>query len=142
MKKEEKCPFCDIKEEKTRVLSETALSVTILSNPSLVRGHCLVIPKRHVEKLNELREDERKDLLHHTIKMQELLLKKFFGCDIRQNYRPFQKQNSLKVNHLHIHLQPRKLKDELYQKCQKFEKQIFRQINQKELDKLKEFILT
>jgi len=133
------CPFCNINKEKTRIIKEKDNVKVILSNPRLMPGHLLVIPKKHVEKLSELNEDEKKDLFETVIEFQEKILKTFSsGCDIRLNYRPFQKQNDLKVNHLHIHLQPRELEDELYQKCQIFETNIFNKLNQEEIDKFVE----
>ena len=107
----EECPFCRLDEKKSRILFETEHTLTILSNPALVRGHCLVIPKKHVERLSELSEEELREIFSQLVKVQEILLKKFGGCDLRQNFRPFQKQGRLKVNHLHIHLQPREFKD-------------------------------
>lgn len=90
-------------------------------------GHLLVIPKRHVEKISELNEEERKELFDTVIEFQEKIISKIAkGCDINQHYRPFQTQDKLKVNHLHIHILPRESKDELYQKSQKFEKDIFK----------------
>ncbi|MEK7477940.1 MAG: hypothetical protein AAB645_01045 [Patescibacteria group bacterium] len=57
------------------------------------------------------------------------ILNKFSsGCDVRQNCRPFMKQTDLKIDHLHFHLQPRELNDELYKKCQIHEKEIFQQM--------------
>jgi histidine triad (HIT) family protein len=135
------CPFCELDKEKTRVLSESKHSFVILSNLSLVRGHCLVIPKKHVEKLSELNKEEIDDLILEVINFQENLLKKFGGCDIRQNYRPFQKQDDLKVHHLHIHLQPRELEDELYKKSQINEREIFHKLNNEELEEIKNFLL-
>jgi len=71
------------------------------------------------------------------IEFQEKILSKVAsGCDIRQNYRPFQKQDSLKINHLHIHLQPRELFDELYKNSQVFEKDVFKDLQLEELDKM------
>ena len=138
----EGCVFCNLNLERTRVISESENIFAILSNPALVEGHCLVIPKRHVEKLNELSEDERVDLFEQMIKLQELLSKQYnSGCDIRQNYRPFQKEGDLKVNHLHIHLQPRNFEDELYHKCQVFEKDLFRMLNENELDEVKKEVI-
>jgi len=134
------CPFCNIDELKTRIIDETSNTLIILSNPALVYGHCLAIPKRHVEKLSELYDYERKELFERIIKTQERLLRKFSGCDIRQNYRPFQTQSNLKVNHLHIHLQPRELNDELYTKCQVSETSLFKFLSSKELDKIREDI--
>jgi len=104
-----------------------------LSNPRLMKGHLLVIPKRHVEKISELSDEERSALLDLVIKFQELIIAKLApGCDIRQNYRPFQKQGRIKVTHLHIHLLPRNLKDELYEGCQKYETEIFTVLSTKE----------
>ena len=135
------CPFCEINKEKTRIIQETKNSIVILSNPRLVSGHILVVPKKHVEKLSELDDLERRDIVDLIIKYQEKILKKVSpGCDIRQNYRPFQKQDKLKVNHLHIHLQPRELFDELYEKCQIFEKEIFKELSKEEMEKFSKML--
>ena len=136
------CVFCEIVRGKKprEIISETKNTITLLSNPSLMKGHCLVIPKRHIEKISELNEKEKKEIFNELIKVQEILFKQFPGCDIKQNYRPFQKQDNLKVNHLHFHLQPRELFDELYKKSQIYEKNIFRYLNNEELKKIKEEI--
>lgn len=134
----ENCPFCNIDSLKTRILNTSENTITILSNPALVNFHCLVIPKNHVEKLSDLNLDERNELFLEVVKLQSLLLKKFSGCDIRQNYRPFLQQSKLKVNHLHFHLIPRINGDELYNKSQIFEKDIFRDLPNEELNKLTE----
>ena len=129
------CPFCNI--EKNRILTERKFTRVIFSNPRLMPGHLLVIPKRHVEKLSELSKEEQQELFKTTIEFQEKILNKIAsGCDIRINYRPFQKQDDLKVNHLHIHLQPRELFDELYQKCQIFERDVFEDLKLEELEKI------
>lgn len=132
------CPFCDILENKTeRIIKETEHSFAILSNPRLMKGHLLVIPKRHAEKMGDLSKEERDDLLDLTVELQEKILKKFCsGCDIRQNYRPFQKQSLFRVNHLHIHLQPREFEDELYQKCQKYESEVFADLEEGEINEM------
>lgn len=129
------CPFCNF--NKKEMIFEGKKVFVCLSNPRLVKGHLLVISKRHVQKLSELDENERKELFDVVIKFQEKILKKFSkGCDVRQNYRPFQKQNKLKIDHLHVHLQPREFKDELYEKCQIFETSIFRELVKDEKDKI------
>lgn len=135
------CPFCEISKEKARIVAEGEHSFVILSNPRLMDGHVLVIPKRHVEKLSELEDYELKELMSKVVEFQEKILAKISkGCDIRQNYRPFQKQDSLKVNHLHIHLQPRELFDELYAKCQVFETNIFKSLKDDEIKKILEIL--
>jgi histidine triad (HIT) family protein len=132
----ENCVFCNIRIMKGRIIDNSKNTFTILSNPALVNGHLLVIPKRHVEKISELNKNEKEEIFEQLIKMQEIILKKHNGCDIRQNYRPFQKENGIKVNHLHFHLQPREFEDELYKKSQFFERQVFRELSEKELDEL------
>jgi histidine triad (HIT) family protein len=130
------CPFCNIDKEKTRILKYGKNVQVIFSNPRLMPGHLLIIPKRHVEKISELDKEEQTELFDLIIEFQEKILNKVAsGCDIRQNYRPFQKQSNLKKDHLHIHLQPRELFDELYEKCQIFEKDVFKQLSKEELDK-------
>ena len=102
----------------------------MLSSPRLMPGHLLIIPKRHVEQLSELTLKERGELFEITIEFQEKILGTIAaGCDLRQNFRPFQKEDGIKVNHLHIHLLPRDLYDNLYQHCQIYEKEIFKTLS-------------
>ena len=104
-------------------------------------GHLLIVPKRHVEKLSDLKKIEQADLWSLVIEFEENILKYISkGCDIRQNYRPFQKQSDLKVHHLHVHLQPRKFKDNLYRKSQIHETELFKKLSKKEFDKMSEKI--
>lgn len=133
------CVFCEIVEgnKPREIVSETKNFVVILSNPSLMKGHTLVIPKRHVEKLSELKDDEKRELIEEIIKIEEKLLEKFSGCDIKQNYRPFLEESGLKVSHLHFHVQPRELNDELYKNSQIYEKDLFKEITFEELTEIK-----
>jgi diadenosine tetraphosphate (Ap4A) HIT family hydrolase len=128
------CPFCEINVDKTRILANNKFTLVIFSNPRLMPGHLLVIPKRHVEKISELSKEEQEELFSTLIKFQEKVLNKLSkGCDLRQNFRPFQKQSNLKINHLHFHIQPRELFDELYEKCQIFETNVFKELSEEEL---------
>ncbi len=129
------CPFCDIISEKTRVLEEKNYVRVIFSNPRLMKGHLLIVPKRHVEKISELDDYEQQELFKTIIEYQEKILSQIAsGCDIRQNYRPFQEQSNLKLNHMHIHLQPRELFDELYEKCQIYEGDVFKELSKEEIE--------
>jgi diadenosine tetraphosphate (Ap4A) HIT family hydrolase len=127
------CPFCNLDKERNRIVEEKKHVLVMLSNPRLVDGHLLVISKRHIEKPSEMTADERKELFETVLEYQEKILSKFAsGCDIRQNCRPFQKQDNLKVDHIHFHLLPREFKDDLYQRCQKYETDIFRMLTEEE----------
>lgn len=125
------CVFCEIINGKKprEIISET--------NPSQIKGHCLVIPKRHITKLSELYEFELKELIKEVVKIEEKLLKNFSGCDIKQNYRPFIPDSKFKVSHLHFHIQPRELNDELFHKVQNNEKNVFKDLNIKEMEEIK-----
>jgi len=130
------CPFCVIDKLKTRLISEGKHHFVILSNPRLVPGHLLVVPKRHLEKPSQLTDEERREIFNVLIAFEEKILARFStGCDIRSNYRPFIKENWVKVNHLHFHLQPREFEDELYQKVQKHEKDLWQELSEEEKEK-------
>ncbi len=132
------CPFCRIlSEDKKRIIRQTENTFTVLSNPRLMPGHLLVIPKRHIEKFSELTEAEKNELFNEAIKLQEKILEKYGGCDLSQHYRPFIVQNRLKVNHLHIHLRPREFEDELYKKVQIHEQEAFTDLSEPEFQKYK-----
>lgn len=129
------CPFCQIAagNDPRGILKQGKYTIVVLSNPRLIPGHTLVIPKRHVFRLSELMEEERKELMDTVIYFQEKILSTFAkGCDITQHYRPFIKDGWTKVSHLHLHLRPRELEDELYQKVQQFEKQMWQALPEEE----------
>lgn len=130
------CPFCNIDTKRTITIREGRYALVVLSNPRLVDGHLLIIPKRHIERPSLMTEEEKREVFDTVLEFQEKILNKFSsGCDIRQNCRPFQKQSNLKINHIHYHLLPREFKDELYQKCQIYETGIFRMLTEEEKEK-------
>lgn len=132
------CPFCDIKNESHRLLVETPLSIAFLSNPRLILGHTLLSPKRHIEKPWDMHDAERKDLFDLVLRIQQLLTTHFStGCDIRENYRPFMTQSRVKIDHIHYHLQPRELYDELYQVSQIHENKLWKEIDEGEIEKIR-----
>lgn len=133
------CQFCKIISTKSeRIIRETEYVFVVLSDPKLMEGHMLIIPKRHIEKPSELMPDERVDLFDEVIRLQEEILEKVApGCDICEHYRSFIPDNKLKVSHLHFHLRPRFLNDELYEKVQIHEKDVFQDLEKDEIEKYK-----
>ncbi len=131
------CPFCKILQEKgSRFFKEHEYSFVIFSDPRLVPGHLLVIPKRHAERLAELSLPEKAELLSLVETYEEKILKAgAAGCDIRQNYRPFLKPSALKVNHMHFHLLPRENEDVLFEKSMRFERDVFWPLPEDELER-------
>ncbi len=126
------CPFCNPHE---RILKENAHAQVILSNPRKVPGHFLVAPKRHIEKPWELKADELQDIFELIYSIEQKIIGKLGdGCDIRQNYRPFVPQSQLKVDHIHFHVIPRSLEDYIYSVSEKYETQLFADLDDTERD--------
>ncbi len=132
------CPFCGCEE---RVLDENELAFVFASNPRLVFGHLLVVPKRHVVEPWDLSDNEMVAVWNLIKKYQRLLAERVGdGCDVRENYRPFLKQGRLKVDHLHWHLIPRTNEDEIYLKSQIGETGLFVGTNEEESGRLKRIL--
>ncbi len=133
------CPFCEIDSKKSRVIAEKSSCYIMLSNPRLMPGHLLVIPRRHVLKPSELDAHERKEIFDTVIAYQEKIITKYApGCDIRQNYRPFLKESDVKVDHVHFHLMPREMKDDMYFKSQLPLNELFSPLTEAERQKFEE----
>ncbi|NJE26208.1 HIT family protein [Thermococcus sp. MV5] len=98
------CPFC-IPTQGALLYEDEKIRILIDSYPAN-KGHLLVVPKRHVEKLEDLREDEKFALLK-GIEISIQNLKKLLnpdGFNIGINLGEAAGQT---VPHLHIHIIPR-----------------------------------
>lgn len=132
-----KCPFCNLVPERNRVIYEGKTVFVMPSNPRLIVGHLLVVPYRHIERPSELTVEGRKELFDTVLEFQEKILTKLAkGCDIRENFRPFIKQSDTKVNHIHFHLIPRDLNDEIFQKYEKIQREVFKMMTKDEMEKI------
>jgi len=121
------CPFCNSKD---RILKENESAILILSNARKVPGHVLVLPKRHVEEPWELMSNELRDIFELIFFAERRMLGNLGeGVDIRQNYRPFKKQDALKKNHVLFHVIPRAKDDYLYTVSEKFERDLFTELD-------------
>ena len=130
------CVFCNLK--KNRVLRESENTCTVLSDPYLLEGHLLVIPKKHFVNLSEISDNLLLELFKEIRFNEELLFDKIgaIGIDIRQNYRPFLKDSKFKVSHLHFHVIPRTFEDELYKKSMIYEKNVFKDLTDYKLNEI------
>lgn len=132
------CPFCDPLE---RVINSNASAQMMLSDPRKVPGHTLVMPKRHVEKPWDLTEQEILDIFELIAMAEQRIIGKLgTGCDIRQAYRPFLKQDALKVNHMTFHVIPRAKDDYLYSVSEKYEEDLFAELDDLERDEVSKLL--
>jgi len=111
------CSFCNIEpNERNIILKETAYCTVLISNPMRHLNHVLVIPKRHVSRIDKLTGVELADLFTTVAFCNKKLLGRTTktGCDICIHYRPFLKDDGIKVKHLHVHVIPLKQGDRLH----------------------------
>jgi diadenosine tetraphosphate (Ap4A) HIT family hydrolase len=132
------CPFCGSARTEGRILKEGEFAYVIFSNPRLMPGHLLVIPKRHIDgRVGDLSKDERDEIFDFLSEFQAKILDKVAsGCDIRQNFKPYVKNSRTHVNHMHWHLQPREFKDEIYEKADVYRDPLYRDLSPEERDRL------
>jgi len=99
------CTFCDIArgEEPADVLLENERYICILDQFPVTEGHCLVIPRRHVGRLEGLEEPGMYDFLEEA---HERVLDQFDpdATNIGLNNGPEAGQT---IEHLHWHIIPR-----------------------------------
>lgn len=102
MNKNNNCIFCN----PTDIIINGEYAYSRLDGFPVSEGHCLIIPKRHVNSIDELSDVELKDLytvLHQTkILLIETYLPDGFNIGINEGEAAGQT-----VPHLHIHLIPR-----------------------------------
>jgi histidine triad (HIT) family protein len=96
------CIFCDIIDEKAPCykIYEDGLSLAILDINPFSKGHCLVIPKRHVPWWHELSEKENASLFRVAKIIAEKMMKALnpdFVCMYARGRR---------IPHTHIFLVP------------------------------------
>ena len=106
------CAFCSIVtgEVKDYTVFEDDLSLAFLDHRPLFPGHCLLIPRRHLETLADIPAD----LLPVLFSNAELLasaLEKGLGAE--GSFVAINNRVSQSVPHLHIHVVPRRRKDGL-----------------------------
>jgi diadenosine tetraphosphate (Ap4A) HIT family hydrolase len=133
------CRFCEEFKKNKLIISSSDHAFALLSNPRLVEGQSLVIPKRHVEYPGELTDNEIIDIFQLIEKIRKRMLDSGMatGVDIRQNYRPFLTQSRVKVDHIHFHVLPRTNEDELYGRSMRFETELFTDLSAEEINKVR-----
>ena len=106
------CAFCSIVtgEVKDYTVFEDAVSLAFLDHRPLFPGHCLLIPRRHLETLADIPAD----LLPVLFSNAELLasaLEKGLGAE--GSFVAINNRVSQSVPHFHVHIVPRRRKDGL-----------------------------
>jgi len=104
------CPFCDDLEKQETLVHKTKYSQVAINLHSLKKGHLMVMPLRHVEKYNDLTQEEAKDMFD-LVEIFSEIIKKTYGDYPIITINPI---NGRSLPHLHIHLVPTKINTRSY----------------------------
>ncbi len=103
------CAFCDIGEGTAPafIVAENDLAFALLDIQPLARGHCLVVPRRHVPWWDELAEDEA-DAVFRLARTTAEKIRRAFSPDCVTMYA-----RGRRVPHTHVFLVPTYSRDPL-----------------------------
>jgi len=105
------CLFCKIanKEISSRIITETENSIAFLDAFPVSRGHTLVIPKNHYEKVQDMTDVDNNDLFD-TVHKVISKVDKLTGSTLLAIHNG--KDSGQEIPHVHVHLIPRELDDQ------------------------------
>lgn len=100
------CPFCSKEILNLQTLEENSSAIALYTHRPITKGHSLIIPKRHVEKFQELTQNELIDiqnLINQIHEVSESKLEVGSYLLLQKNG----KEVGQTVDHLHFHYIPR-----------------------------------
>ena len=105
------CIFCKIakKEIPSKIITETRNSIAFLDAFPLSRGHTLVIPKCHYEKVQDMTDMDNADLFN-TVHKVISKVDKLTGATLLAIHNG--KNSGQEIPHVHVHLIPRQPSDQ------------------------------
>ena len=106
------CAFCHIIRNKERAyrVFEDGVSLAFLDERPLFPGHCLLVPKDHIETLADLSPSLVGTLFQNAQWLERAIEE---GLSVEGTFLAINNRVSQSVPHLHIHLVPRQRKDGL-----------------------------
>ena len=104
------CIFCKISSGKipSKIIAETKNSIAFLDAFPLTKGHTLVIPKNHHEKIQDMTPEENSDLFSTVHKIISKV-DKLTGATLVAIHNG--RYAGQEIPHVHVHLVPRSLDD-------------------------------
>ena len=105
------CIFCKIakKEISSKIIAETKKSIAFLDAFPLSRGHTLVIPKCHYEKVQDMTDMDSTDLFN-TVHKVISKVDKLTGATLLAIHNG--RDSGQEIPHVHVHLIPRQSSDQ------------------------------
>jgi histidine triad (HIT) family protein len=98
------CEMCNALKEEYRLVKESEFSFCIINIEPLKKGHVMVLPKRHVNNLDDLNPNESKDILNLCAELKDKIKEKYEeDALIMLNTGKHSSQE-----HIHFHIWPSK----------------------------------
>lgn len=97
------CPFCNLKED---ILFENEFALAFFDSFPVSKGHCLVIPKRHVETYFDLSDEEMSAIFEISQKVKQYLDDKYRPDGYNVGFNVLE-AGGQSVMHAHMHIIPR-----------------------------------
>lgn len=108
---ERPCAFCDSRVLERQTFYEDDFVLALYTHKPIYPGHCLVIPKRHVERFEELSPAEITQI-GATIQKVDEAVKKVFGTSAYLILQKNGEEVGQTVPHVHFHYIPREAGDD------------------------------
>lgn len=104
------CIFCKIVagEIPAKIISETENSIAFMDAFPLTKGHSLVIPKKHYEKIQDIPANENSELFE-TVRKTITKVDSITNATLLAIHNG--KESGQEIPHVHIHLIPRSADD-------------------------------
>ncbi|HUJ79992.1 MAG TPA: HIT family protein [Nitrospiria bacterium] len=133
------CAFCQIVagESSDSVIFDDEVSLVFLDHRPLLRGHCLLVPKHHVETFHDLPATLIAPLFTNAQLIARAVER---GMQADGTFLAINTRVSQSVPHLHIHVVPRWKKDGLFSKILIWRRRPYR--SEREMAEIKHAIQT
>lgn len=121
---EKACPFCNPTIIDKQFIHETDASITLYCLTPATKGNILIIPKRHIERFEELTSEEM-SIIQKEINLFSNVFTNFYGIPDFVILQKNGRNAGQSVSHLHFHMIPApKSFDEIIQTAFHFREKI------------------
>lgn len=110
-KLQRECAFCDAKILAQQMFFENETTIALYTHKPVLPGHCLIIPKRHVERFEELSDQEIVEIAN-LIKKVNKAVSELFGTSAYLLLQKNGEEVGQTVPHVHFHYIPRNKGDD------------------------------
>ena len=104
------CAFCDPAVLDRQAFYQDDLVLALYTHKPILPGHCLIIPKRHVERFEGLSKEEELQMSELIKKVNQAAMK-VFGTSAYLLLQKNGREVGQEVPHVHFHYIPRKAGD-------------------------------